>query len=422
VNPQGRLDVLVVSSKFHPEYSGSGFRADSLYRRLSSKQSFKWEVLCGGVEYRSREQFTHDGIRACRICFDFPYSPGDGVLRLPTKIVTKLNAILEFFAAYRFISQTKPKLIHAFGKGPVVAAALYWSKLNNRPVILELCNRMSDPHVDVPIISRIYRPSLSSRVAIVAISRELKELCQEFGYTANVWHRPNPVRTSIGFIPIADRKRIREKLRVCDRSSDKVLVYLAKFMPQKNQRFLLDVLSALPDEYQLILAGPVAETGVNATRDQDYLRGIEHQIDVRPGLTGRVKIWPRFVEASEIFSIGDLYLFPAWNEALGTPMLEALVAGLPVIANQGEPAFVEWLADCPTGALCPLEVEAWVSQITRLIDVSEGQRLEVSNRIKSLASERVIDKGYSCLIQSMLVSGATTRQVNVKQIFETCDL
>jgi len=415
-------DVLLASSKFYPEYSGSGFRADSLYRRLGADGTLYWQVLCGGVEHRSRGQFIYDGIQACRICFDFPYSPEGGALGLPTKIVTKLNAIIEFFAAYRFISKTKPKLIHAFGKGPVVAAALYWSKLNNRPVILELCNRMSDPHVDVPIISRIYRPSLSSRVAIVAISRELKELCQKFGYRDNVWHRPNPVRTSIGFIPSAGGRRIREKLGICDRSSDKVLVYLAKFMPQKNQRFLLDVLSALPEEYQLILAGPVAEKGINATRDQDYLRGIERQIDIRPELTGRVEIWPRFVEADEIFSIGDLYLFPAWNEALGTPMLEALVAGLPVVANEGEPAFVEWLADCPTGALCPLEVEAWVSQITRLVDVSEGQRVEVSNHIKSLASERVIDRDYSCLIRSLLVSGAATRQVNVKQIFETCDL
>lgn len=58
--------ILVVSSKFFPEYSGLGYRAQTLYQRLSDIEFAEWEVLCGGVEYRSRAEFYHEGIPLTR--------------------------------------------------------------------------------------------------------------------------------------------------------------------------------------------------------------------------------------------------------------------------------------------------------------------------------------------------------------------
>lgn len=393
--------VLVVSSKYYPEYSGSGFRALQLYQRLNVKYGIESEVLCSSVEFHDSRTIVHDGIKITRIgAFDSQVESGQKNGFFNT-LYGKVREMVEFGLALGFLQKNKPIFIHAFGKSAVVAATVYWARLRNVPLMLELCNKMDDPHVNVPVLSRIYRPKLNQRTILIAISEELQNLCHSFGYKDNVWHRPNPVRDQIRFV--SDKEKISNQISFGLRTSreSRVLLYVAKFMPQKNQNFLLDVLSKLPEKYELILAGPVAATGPNAIRDQSYLNMIQERVRKSTDLTHRVTLIPQFVPIYDYLSIADIYLFPARNEALGTPMFEALVGGLPVVANAGEPAFRQWLKSCSTGALCPLEADSWSRQIIQLASCSEVERETVSEIIKGQAGVETLDKAYVCLIQSL---------------------
>ena len=49
------MKVLLVSSKYQPEYSGSGFRAHHLYLRLSSKFNINYDVVCNSLINRKNE-------------------------------------------------------------------------------------------------------------------------------------------------------------------------------------------------------------------------------------------------------------------------------------------------------------------------------------------------------------------------------
>lgn len=393
--------VLVVSSKYYPEYSGSGFRAHQLYQRLNVKYGIESEVLCSSVEFHDSRTIVHDGLKITRICaFDSQAMIGlkNGFF---STFYGKVREIVEFGLALGFLIKNKPVFIHAFGKSPVVAAAVYWARLRNVPLMLELCNKMHDPHVNVPVLSRIYRPKLNQNTIFIAISEELQNLCHSFGYKDNVWHRPNPVRDQIRFVSNKEKLSNRMSFGLTISSESRVLLYVAKFMPQKNQEFLLDVLSKLPENYELILAGPVVATGPNALRDKSYLNLIQERVRRSANLTQRVTLIPHFVPICDYLSIADIYLFPARNEALGTPMLEALVGGLPVVANEGEPAFRQWLRSCSTGALCPLEADSWSRQIIQLTSCSEVERETVSQRIKERAGVETLDKAYVRLIQSL---------------------
>lgn len=396
--------VLLVSSKFAPEYSGSGFRAEQLYRRLGKKFGVYADVLCGSVEFGDNVKFLQNGFSVTRISLagvlDYKLV---STLRIK-KIFAKIIEIAEFFLTIKYLNKKNPSLIHAFGKGSVVSASVYWARVKKKPLILELCNKMDDPHVDVPVLSRIYRPKLDCQTAIVAISKDLADLCNGFGYFENVWHRPNPVRSEIRFVSDIEKKR--NSINASDGQDKQVttLLYIAKFMPQKNQIFLVDVMTHLDDKFELILAGPVAVSGVHASRDQTYLSSVRKKVQSDEVLSKRIHIFSDFVDAAEFFGRSHIYLFPAWNEGLGTPMLEALVAGLPVVANQGEAAFRQWLVDCPTGALCPLDCEPWANSIRNLVATKEITRREVSNRVLSHASEQKIDQTYFRIISRLFES------------------
>ena len=43
------MKVLLVSSKYLPEYSGSGLRAHNLYKRLCRKFDIDYDVLCNSL-------------------------------------------------------------------------------------------------------------------------------------------------------------------------------------------------------------------------------------------------------------------------------------------------------------------------------------------------------------------------------------
>ena len=51
------INVLVVSSKYPPEYAGSGLRAHKTYKRMSGKFGFSYSVLSGSVIYNKVERY-----------------------------------------------------------------------------------------------------------------------------------------------------------------------------------------------------------------------------------------------------------------------------------------------------------------------------------------------------------------------------
>ncbi len=58
-----------------------------------------------------------------------------------------------------------------------------------------------------------------------------------------------------------------------------------------------------------------------------------------------------FVKAEKYIKISDVYAMPAYNEGLGTPLLESIACGVPIVANSNEPSFKEWINNGENGYL-----------------------------------------------------------------------
>lgn len=105
------------------------------------------------------------------------------------------------------------------------------------------------------------------------------------------------------------------------------LVNAGSFVPKKNQDFLTDVLEILLKKYQvetrLILLGDgplltVLKEKVAGKNLEDYV--------VMPGNVAHVATY---------FHNADVYVHSAWYEPFGLVLLEAMAAGLPVVALDG---------------------------------------------------------------------------------------
>jgi len=413
------MNVLLVSSKYPPEYSGSGNRAHATSLRLIERFGNNVETICSSVEITESENYEIDGIPTTRVISKslrkIDQSLGKGQFRHLT------NAAVYHAEARSVRKLLKSKnfdLIHVFGYSPATVAAVNWSRDHSIPLMLEIVNNVITPYQYLPGTRRFRSYDLSKHAVVVAISKHLAKLSESVGLTTNVWTRPNPVDTS-RFFPVSKQVRatvITQQFGFDE--SDKVIVYVAKFMKQKNHEFLVDVMTHLPENFKLVLAGPPVtsgelDPGMTAAQLPEFLARIEAN-----NLSSRVKVIADFVDTAEYLKGADVFCFPAENEAMGTPLLEALASGTPTVANKNEPSFAEWITDNENGFLADLDAAKWASAIQKSVEFGEARNNEISVGIKARVSSEVIDDQYFQLMTE-LVSSAPDQTVDVAQVLSS---
>lgn len=344
--------VLIVASKYLPEYTGAAHRIHTLYKNLSD--AAVPSVVCGGIERRAAESYEQDDIPVARLADRSSAATGGRIMRA-------VHFYRDFIAAWRAISVRSFDVLHIVGTSAITSAAYYYGLRHKVPMIVELVTSGASSRLPLPGLARLifWRPH--RRTVYVAISEPLADKCRREKRGDYCWSRPNPVDEKIFFPRSAsDKSALRARLSPFS-DSDIVGVMVAKFMPQKNQIFLFDMLAMLPDKYKLILAGPAVTEGPLAARDTQYMNQIRQTIRAL-NLTARVHIVPEFVtNPANYMNAGDVYFMPNFNEGLGTPMLEAMACGMPVVANVAEPAFKPFIQPGVNGFFCPMEAPFWAT-------------------------------------------------------------
>lgn len=390
------MNILLVSSKYMPEYSGSGFRAHNLYKRLTAKHpEIKLQILAGSETENDSSTYEYEGFKINRIAAKRYPKVGNKIFR---KFQIASNFYAEFKATKRFLRSMseKPDLIHIFGQNYVSATVLNYAIKRKIPVLIELCNEMDDPHHYVPYPFKFWvtrKPK--SEYCFICISERLKSVCLKNGIPEeNVWCRPNPINEEL-FKPVSkeERSKLRESLSNFS-ENDKLLVYVAKYISRKNHRFLLDVMPHLPEEYKLILHGPLVESGPNQEDDQNLFDEVVEKIKAG-NLSERVQAESGFVKnIEEFYKMADVYLFPTKEEGLGTPMLEAIACGVPVVANIIPGITDTWITDGENGGLANLDSEEFAEKIKMAMAIDAEKLKQESEKIISIAGTSTIDKKY----------------------------
>jgi glycosyltransferase involved in cell wall biosynthesis len=412
------VKVLLVSSKYQPEYSGSGLRAHRTHLRLRDNYGVETDVICSGTESTKSAIYELDGLTVNRVLSAklrrMHWSLGKGPLKRYT------NAAVFRHEAGRvtaMLDNRDPDLVHVFGYSPATVAAIQWARTNGVPLMLELVNMVTSPYQSLPGSRGKASYDLNHQTVVVAISNELGEISEKAGVSGNIWVRPNPVDVS-RFAPVEQdvRNDKKQELFGFDSSTHSV-VYVAKFIERKNHTFLIDVLKQLPDNYKLVLAGP-PQTDIHSIPGLT-LKEIPTlmQKAKRLGVADRLVVRPEFVDFSEYVRAADVTCFPSEREGMGTPLLESLAAGIPVVANAGESTFRDHITNGQNGFLEPLEPKRWAEAIVKSTEIPETQRELFSAETAERFSTERIDESYFRLM-SALVESKPGGRIQVSQILK----
>jgi len=397
------VKVLVVSSKYPPEYAGSGLRAHNTYKRLREKYGIEFEVVCNSVEYHDTTTYRYEGVDVHRISEPVFYRLLHDCYPEPAYRIGKgLKYYVEAYLTRRQLEAKDFDVVHVFGDSASTATAILWAQYHNKPLVLELVNTPKEsPDQYLPGLNHVPEYDLRERCVIVSISSQLKQMCADYGLSKNVWTRPNPVDDARFNPNVFDSRNPVELTNFND--TDNIILYVAAFKPRKNHIFLLDVLDKLPEEYKLVLAGPADEAGRHELRDKQVIAEIRDPID-QLQLSNRVDLRIGFVDMAEFLSVSDVFCFPSWNEAMGTPLLESIASGVPVVANADENSFQEWIVNGENGFLCPLEPDDWATSIVDSVAMSPEKRRKAGDRILEEVSAEAIDRQYRSILRSITSS------------------
>jgi glycosyltransferase involved in cell wall biosynthesis len=151
------------------------------------------------------------------------------------------------------------------------------------------------------------------------------------------------------------------------------VLYAGAFEPHKNAGLALEAIAAAEPGVRLVMTGPWS------ARRAARMRG--HA--ARVGAEGRVD-WLGYVSAGRLAALragAAAVLVPSRKEGFGFPVLEAMAAGVPVLAS-ATPALREVGGDAPAAYLPVADAGAWAREISRLAaaPADERERLEGAGR------------------------------------------
>jgi len=140
----------------------------------------------------------------------------------------------------------------------------------------------------------------------------------------------------------------------------KYFLHVGAHRPHKNIQQLVRVLAGLPEDEALILVGSADDRWSDPTVELARALGVSSRVLI----LGKVSE----TELAALYRQAHAFLYPSLVEGFGLPLLEAMAAGVPVIASD-IPVFRE-VAEQAAVFVPPDDTDAWVSAI-RGLDVAD---------------------------------------------------
>lgn len=170
-----------------------------------------------------------------------------------------------------------------------------------------------------------------------------------------------PSQTTVAGIPIDPDLALLLEGKRPRRSDPFVVLVVGTLLPRKNVRVVADAVSHLQSDglaVELRVAGPVRPAGA---KDATYVNG-------RLGAAVR---WTGYLSREQLaaeYLGADVLAFPSVYEGFGIPLIEAMVAGLPIVASNAS-----CIPEVVGGAALlvdPYEPLAWAHALRQIADES----------------------------------------------------
>jgi glycosyltransferase involved in cell wall biosynthesis len=267
-----------------------------------------------------------------------------------------------FFELVRLVRRERPDLLHASSSKAGVLGRMAAAAARVPVRIFTVHGWAFAAHSGMP--SRLYRLADRLMDPLTTVTICVSEHEREAGLAAGTCARSRTV-----VIPNAVDVAASPRFRSEERARPRILA-VGRLKPPKDFQTLVEALAALPHgSFDALIVGD----GPDRARLEEQIREL--------WLTGRVRLAGQRRDVPELLAGADVFVLPSRSEGHPVSVLEAMAAGVPVVASRvgGIPEQVE---DGVTGLLVePGDPEALAAALGRLAaDPALRRRLGVAGR------------------------------------------
>ncbi len=292
---------------------------------------------------------------------------------------------------YRQVQAFKPDVIHLHHPFWLGSLGLFVAKRLRVPAIYTYHTRLEHYAHFVPLPGMLFRNLISHALikrfanrcdSVIVPTDSTEEYLRMIGVTTPTFVQPTGIEYQrFQSVDQDQLKSLRQKLGLTDQ---KVFISVARLSNEKNIDFMIDAIDRLRQETDVPFRFLMIGDGHQRDRLQKKIesQGLESYFQ----LAGAIKpedmaLW---------YNLGDAFLFASKSETQGMVILEAMSAGLPVVAVRSS-GIDDVVRDGLNGFKTPEKQPQWVARVRQILE-DDDLRESLSAQARSFAADYSVEQ------------------------------
>ena len=285
----------------------------------------------------------------------------------------------------------KPDIIHVHHPFWLGSLGLFLGRRLKVPVVYTYHTRLEHYAHFVPLPGMLFRNLISHALikrfsnkcdGVIVPTYSTEEYLRMIGVKSPSFVQPTGIEYD-RFRAVSNEavERLREQLGI---GEEKVLVSVSRLSNEKNIDFMIEAIASLRDRTSEPFRFLIIGDGHQRDRLQDLIddQGLSDHIT----LVGAVP--PD--DMAVYYRLGDLFLFASKSETQGMVILEAMAAGLPVVAVRSS-GIDDVMRQGYNGYKTPEKIDLWRDQVQHLLE-DEALRRELSAHALEFARDYSVER------------------------------
>lgn len=353
--------VLVFATAYYPHASGAEIAVHEIAERLAP---IEFDLVCARLERGLSRDGQHGRVRIHRVGFGTKFD----------------KYLLPFFGPLRALRLQKPDVVWSLMASYGGFTALFYCWLRPRSRLL-LTLQEGDPleHYEQRLgpFAFLQKRIFMRANAVQAISRFLADWAARMGFRGTPHVIPNGVQSEFFTYKIDPDERRRVRASVGFSETDIVLIHTGRYSKKNALDDLIKAIALLPASFKALLIG--------GGEDEQMLKDLVKQL----GVSDRVVFMPSKpnAELPAYLQASDVFVRASLSEGLGISFLEAMAAGIPIIATPvgGIPDF---LLDGETGVACRPRDPGSIAEAALKLARDASLKSRIIHQARAIASSR----------------------------------
>ena len=287
------------------------------------------------------------------------------------------------------VKQFKPDIIHSHHPFWIGSVGVYMARRLKIPVVYTYHTRLEHYAHFVFLPGSLFRNIIAHFLvrrfankcdSVIVPTQSTEEYLRMIGVKSSIYVQP----TGIEFDRFQQRDEalIQELKAQQSINKETVFVSVARLSNEKNIDFMLEALALLKQQtdkkFRLLMIGD----GHQRQRLQEKTK----QLQLEQSVTFVGAVPPH--EMPNWYQLGDAFLFASQSETQGMVILEAMAAGLPVVAVRSS-GIDDVVVDGVNGYKTPCRQELWLEKVKCLLEDDEKRRQLGAKAVECAASHSV---------------------------------